>query len=465
MLTNAIIESDGFIMYSIEADKRPLAFPSIVALTHTLTGYRVWNSIYINYFLYFCIVLTSTLYSIKWLGLFKGFILQLALSSIPVLIHCSTSGGYDTLNLLLIILTYLATFTFLRNPSAASFLFIILTSTLLIQVRPESVLYILIPLLSLIIKYKFIFTGKIKYIISVLLIFSIPIFYQFTSERKYFNEGNPTDNSGFINVKYLYPNIIDAITYLFHYKGQYNNSLILPISFICFILLTTYLIFYYKKNKSYKEIFAFTKNPIFISLIIISVGLISTLCVYMLLYWGSWKDPLVSRFSLPLQYIGISVFLGFLLYISNKTFSKIIGLFVVLITLTYTIPTTSKNHWNKFMYTFHQEKWLESLINETKSQKILYIAPSAQLPILMRQSGVSTFFANQNKDMIKGFIDSKKFDRILVLESILRTTIDNKHVELHGRLDPEFVLRHIDDFKFNSNADSRISELIDVRLD
>lgn len=452
--SNAIVESGINLVLTVDSDKRPLAYPSAVALVHTLTGYRLWNSIYLNIFLYAALIFLVCCHFDPILGRLKTLVLALSVGTIPVLVHSAGSGGYDMLNLFLIFLLFVGLCKFIESPNTTNLSLSILSGVLLAQCRAESILY-LIPLgIALAVKRKYLFQKKNFWPLFFFLFLS-PVAIQFFGARSYFDEGNSADGTGFFALKYLPANLSNALAYLTDTSGNYNNSLLLAIMCIGAILLLGWL--YFRKQLPVLRI----NLPI----CLISLGLLLTFGVYMLLYWGDWKDSTVSRFSLPLQFFGILFLTGFILKNTSKNLTYLAGSVIVLVTLTCTLPAISKNRWNKTLYTGHQEQWWAEIIESYGDEKVLFISPSAQLAILMRKSGINIDYANENKAKIKEYLDSNRFEKIIVMETVQRTESFGKKQVQYKLLDAEFILHHINDLKFNSNADSRISELVDVKLD
>lgn len=456
IVSNAIIESGVSFVLTVDSDKRPLAYPTAVALVHTLTGYRLWNSIYLNIFLYVSLIFLVSCYFDPILGRLKTILLAICLATIPVLIHSAGSGGYDILNLFLIFLLFIGLSRFIKNPNSANLSFSILSGILLAQCRAESIFFLIPSGLALFYKRQYLLQKHNYWPLGFFLLLA-PVVMQFFGSRSYFDEGNPADGTGFFALKYIPTNLSSAFAYLTDTSGNYNNSLLFMSSFLGFVALTLWLTFRKKLPKPTISELAPT--------LLVSLGLFLTFGVYMLLYWGDWRDSTVSRFSLPLQFFGILFFTVFILKNTSKYITYFAGAVIVSITITCTLPAISKNRWNKTLYTGHQEQWWAEIIESYGDEKVLFISPSAQLPILLRKSGINIDYANEHKAQIKEYLDSGRFEKIIVLETVQRTTSFGKQVVQHKLLDPAFILHHLDDFKFNSNADSRISELVDVKLD
>lgn len=123
-------------------DSRPLFFPFLVAVAHTLGGYRWYNSFVVN-----ALAGGSTLFCFylllqRWFSRSFGLLGMILLAAFPLFLLCVTSGGYETVNLLFAILAFLL-FDLALTTQASRYLEMLgLTLILLAQLRYESALFL-----------------------------------------------------------------------------------------------------------------------------------------------------------------------------------------------------------------------------------------------------------------------------------------------------------------------------------
>ena len=84
-------------------DKRPLLQAFLVATVHDLTGYRSYNSIYLNVFLTPFSLLLIYVIGQRMGGISVGVMASLLLATLPLFSYMSAGGGMETVNVLFIL--------------------------------------------------------------------------------------------------------------------------------------------------------------------------------------------------------------------------------------------------------------------------------------------------------------------------------------------------------------------------
>ena len=124
-------------------DKRPIFQPFLVSILHDLTGYRPENIFALNTALTF--VLLGLVYAAarKLAGREAGILAVLLLTSLPLLAQNATGGGFELLNLVMIMSTLLLGMRFAERRDPGSLQALLLSTALLAQTRYESILFLL----------------------------------------------------------------------------------------------------------------------------------------------------------------------------------------------------------------------------------------------------------------------------------------------------------------------------------
>ena len=137
--------TQGFVYYEKYHDKqhvwdiRSLFYPFLVSLMHTFSGYRAENAFIVNAIAGFlCLVSFYTLLQ-RWFSKWLSVIGMLLLSSFPLFVLWTTSGGYEIVNLLFIIITFILLDKLVKNKQGITIEQLGLTLLLLSQLRYESV--------------------------------------------------------------------------------------------------------------------------------------------------------------------------------------------------------------------------------------------------------------------------------------------------------------------------------------
>ena len=124
-------------------DKRPLFQPLLVSLLHDLTGYRPENVFALNSALTFGLLGLVYVACRKLAGREAGILAVLLLTSLPLLAQNATGGGFELLNLVMIMSTLLLGMRFAEKRDPGSLQALLLSAVLLAQTRYESILFML----------------------------------------------------------------------------------------------------------------------------------------------------------------------------------------------------------------------------------------------------------------------------------------------------------------------------------
>src|SRR5262249_54655172 len=124
-------------------DKRPLFFPFLVSILHDATGYRPENPFYLNAILTWVLLGLSYLGGRALGGWRAGLLAAMWWITLPLLGQNARGGGFELLNIVMIILTALASGIYYQRRDATSMIAMIYSGILLAQTRYESPLFLL----------------------------------------------------------------------------------------------------------------------------------------------------------------------------------------------------------------------------------------------------------------------------------------------------------------------------------
>ena len=159
---------------------RPLLFPFMTSLVHTVSGYRYQNVFVLNFLILFSLLLLTYLSVEPSLGTLSAISACLLLLSIPTLTLSSSSGGFDVCSLFFFTLSLVMLYRFLKSPSAQTFGILLINLVLLSQIRYESIAYVAVILgtLSILKRIKFDFILKNHILIAAIPFFLVPMVLQ-----------------------------------------------------------------------------------------------------------------------------------------------------------------------------------------------------------------------------------------------------------------------------------------------
>ncbi len=132
---------DNFYPMNREVEKRPLLFPFLVSIVHTLLGYRAENAFILNFLILVSLFLLIYLLIKNNLGDIWAFPAVLLVASQPIVSQCATSGGFDLLAALFLVICFACLKWFLEKPlSPLRFQLLWVSLLMLSNIRHEGIL-------------------------------------------------------------------------------------------------------------------------------------------------------------------------------------------------------------------------------------------------------------------------------------------------------------------------------------
>ena len=127
-------------------DKRPIFFPYMVSVVHSLLGYRPENIFIFNFITGFLsLFLLYYIIQLIW-GKFWGINGIICLASYPLFIVYANSAGFDVFNMMCSLVFFVCVYKFIKSPNAIRAEILLLWVPLFSQSRYESVLSLLVAL-------------------------------------------------------------------------------------------------------------------------------------------------------------------------------------------------------------------------------------------------------------------------------------------------------------------------------
>lgn len=128
--------------YSSAIDQRPLFFPFVLSLFHAALGYSPYNGFKVNFVAGAMALFMMYLLLSRGLSKFYGFLGMLLMAAFPIFVCCVTSGGFETMNLLFVVVTIYTLYRFLEERTVDYAELFFLSLVLLAQCRYESALFL-----------------------------------------------------------------------------------------------------------------------------------------------------------------------------------------------------------------------------------------------------------------------------------------------------------------------------------
>ena len=408
---------DGEKVVSLgHVDKRPLLFPFILSATHNLIGYDDKNVFLLNAALTF--VALALLYVVITLISHRtyGCLGILLICGLPLFAENATGGGYEILNLCLILaLTLTSVYYFQSERHTGGLDLMIITAVLLANVRYESILYVLVPAAVFLLKSirsKQIHLTWFSVFSPLLLILPLMSYAVFKNDPQFIH----TTPEDFFSVSYLPENLGHAIAYLTNWRGDYTNSLLLTI--LGTISLGSFVI-YLKPSILNTDNQNDRIAPIFLVILIILANTMLALSNE----WDAWTKAEAARFSLPLH-LAMAICLapafahGFLLKKAPIWLILSAGLYMLVVTPLHCLRMNQENrHIIPAGY-----QWAMQWTEETApSGNNLFIAQSASGLGLLNKAAIPFSLANAKPEKVLQLKELGIYDNIYAIEALIKT--------------------------------------------
>jgi len=159
---------------------RPLLFPFLTHLVHTITGYHYQNVFVLNFIILFCLLTLTFLVIESQMGRMSAIAACLLLLSIPALTLSASSGGFDLCSLFFFALSFVLLYRFLIRPTNENFGMLLIQLIMLSQVRYESIAYVAL-ILGVLLTFRKITLEMITQntsLLSVVPLFLLPMLIQ-----------------------------------------------------------------------------------------------------------------------------------------------------------------------------------------------------------------------------------------------------------------------------------------------
>jgi hypothetical protein len=444
---------------STHGNKRPILYPFVVSIFHSLIGYSAYNGFVVNFIcgvfiLFFFYVFISRFYP-RDFGILSLFIL----AAIPIFSIWITSSGFEGLNLLFIILFFIAYHRFLVIKDAASAEWLFLTLVLLMQCRYESFIFgiVILTLLPQLLREDMIKQYSLITFLTPLLI--VPIFWQ---RRLFMNVSEPvrmnldlikTPGQGF-HLQSLLTNFSKNIFTFSGLDPNYGFNLIVSILSIA----GAYMLIKDSVTRSSKMT-SETRPVVFVG----TLMFVLLFLVYSAYQWGNFNLPISNRLAL--------VFVPFFVFASIHCIYKILDpaqpiikicLFVFFsLNLVYFWPYASQQ---KIMHILQPSCEYNRVLNyidhhyESQPEKIVLISDRPSQYLIHGYGSIDFGYANNRSTELAGGFNSF-FDRILVLQ---RCSTATKVPWDYNKLNSAYKLKHTDNIMCGAQSFISIFEVLEI---
>jgi len=456
----AVIPVEGFFddspapQFATQMDKRPLLYPFLVAGIHALSGYRPQNGFALNFIAGFAVLSVGYFLVSKFLPKPYGVSAIMLMASAPCFVIYTTSGGFETLNLLFLLLTFLALIVCLETgASVAETEALFLTLLLLAHCRYESIIFIPIVALTMarfLLKNRFF--QNASWLTCIIPVFLIPIVWQ----RKGF-EGAPdmlvskVDHETFeaaerlFSFQSFFQNIDDNIFVLLGFNPDYGFTPFLSLLALVGLYL---LIRRTALNPRGGDGIVFP--------VVAAASFLGLLILLSSHHWGLFILPMSNRFAMVfLPYLaGCAVFGAYSMSQVLKMRSSAALLVVLGVHLVFYWPYGVEQRIANSMALPYEYQQASELLGQ-RYQKNGFTVILVEQPNLYLIQGYSAFRLSSAGSMLETLSEIAPSAKILALQKVdLRSGVLQKD----SLLDAPFELQPVQTIVITQELGLRISE-------
>lgn len=448
-------------------DKRPYFFPFLASLLHDLTGYRALQGVVLNGLLaplfLSLLFVVGRLFWRNW----GGYIAVGLFMTVPLLAMNVNGAGFELLNLVMILGTALAAYTYLQRPCPRRMNTLILMGLLLAQTRYESVLYVLA--VGVVIALVWLRQRAINLtwtaVAAPLLLISFPL------QQIIFDDYEglwQLDHHGVdrpFSLAFVLSNLSRAGRYFFAINRHQPNSLLLSLLFVATLAGLVYLIVRRRLR------FDFSGSGA-LALLAFAGVVLGNFGILMAYHWGQIDDITATRLVLPfllLQVVAVVFFLS--LFQRFKAIGVVCFALICVFFISVTRPLCARSDFLISGMAQHEVAWLQEQARARRGQSVLFISNRHLVPIVEQVSALTVDDAISGKDRLDLHQRLGTFSEVLIVYiSPLAVGGDMspelaKLAQMEVALNKAFEMETLEEQKLNDWATIRLARLTRVRLD
>jgi hypothetical protein len=446
----------AFVVLEGIVDKRPLFFPFLVSLLHDLFGYRPANAFALNAVLTF-IYLSLVFATGRMLaGRVAGWLGVVLFAGLPLLGHNSTGGGFELLNLTMIVATILLGARWVEKRDAPSLTAFCFAGLLLAQVRYESVIFLL-PVILLVL---FVWLQERRPILTWPIIFAPLLMVHYPLQHRIFDLresawelfSKPGYSEPFA-VKYIPENLEHALKFFFGPASDQPNSIVLSVYGL--IALPFFLLLVVKRIRSLRS----EPSPS-VAVMIFSLGFVLQFLLLMCYFWGKFDEVIIRRLSLPTHLAMVIALLAVLPQFRKPVVLRTLLAIACVGLLVRSIPSMAAHAYSQEYLPAREVAWRREFMAAQPRPDYLMIDNDSTLWITHRVSATPTVVAVKRREDIAFHMRNRTFSDVFVFQRLNIDPETNQQKLRDGDdLGPNFELATVVEERLQVLTVSRISRV------
>jgi len=450
-----------FQLLAGQLDKRPLFQPFLVSILHDLTGYRPENVFALNTALTFVLLTLAYLTGCRISGRGAGAMAVLLLTSLPLLAQNATGGGFELLNLVMILTTLLLGMRYVARRDANSLEAFGLAGILLANTRYESVIFLLPVGLTVLWVWWTDRRPTVTWLVILMPLLLLPyaLHNQVFSVRE--SSWELASKPGFekpFAISYVADNIPHDLNFFFNTDGEHSNSLVLSI--LGFLALPFFALWALKTLRQLR-----TATPARAVLAIFAVGFALHTLLLLCYFWGRFDDPVIRRLSLPLN---LTLVLAVVTVAAEMNWQgriwRVLAVVVGAGFFAHSLPAMARHGYSVEYYVGREMEWRREFIAAHPERDYLFIDNNSIIWITHLVSATPVKQAIDQKGNIIFNFRNHIFSAIYIFQR-LTVQPDTGRVTVPAEDDPgpDYQLETVWEHRFTPLTVSRISRVVSIR--
>jgi len=442
-------------------DKRPLFQPFLVSVLHDLTGYRPENVFALNTGLIFTLLGLVYAAGRKLAGREAGIVAVLLLTSLPLLAQNATGGGFELLNLVMIMSTLLLGVRYVERRDAGSLQALLLSAVLLAQTRYESILFLLpVGLLVL-----WVWWADGRPVLDWGTAFMPLLFLPVALHQKIFSLRESSwelaSQPGFdrpFSLGYAPNNFSHWLNFFFDTTGEHSNSLVLSV--FGFLALPFCLLWSAKMLTRLRS-----ATPVQAACALFTAGFAAHSLLLLCYFWGRFDDPVIRRLSLPFNlWMVLAVVIVAAEMFPLKWIWRLLMALTGLGLFSYSLPTMARHDYTMDYYVGREMEWRREFIAAHPERDYLFIDNDAIIWITHLVSGTPVRQTLEHKGITVFNFRNHTFSAFYVFQRFdVDPATGRLVVQKEYDLGPDFQLEQYWERRFTPLTVSRISRVIAIK--
>jgi len=449
-----------FLIMDGAVDKRPLFFPFLLSLLHDFLGYRPANAWVLN------VGLTGGFMALvfglgrRLLGRLAGVVGVVLLAGLPLLAQNANGGGFEVLNLVMILVCVGLGIRMLETKEAPEVAAFCLGTVLLAQVRYESALFVLPAGILILLMWwrerRWVLPPAL--VATPLLLLPVPLLQKiFLVREDAWQLASKPEMAAPFSLTYVFENMAHNWGFFFARDELQPNSWLL--SAVGLLALAFLVLHFIRVPRRWASMAAAEQ-----CLTVYAAALLGLFGLLMGYFWGRFDEPVIARLSLPVHLLFVLA-----LWLVIPRFPRPERWWVGLLGLAtaqlwfWSLPATA-HHAYTLGYTPGREvAWRQEFMREQATDDYLVIDPNSAVWITHGVSGVPPLDASQRLDAMAFNFRNRSFREIYVFQHF---DVEPATGALQLRTDydpgPAFVLETVKERRLGILKLSRISRVIDI---